>query len=542
MLNGDSEVQIPVRVSPQDQIALAVKHHQAANDNGSKPRSASFSSFSDSAHVPTQYRPQLPADDSSDVHSRSNGFSTTDSVQSSSVRSSPVRSSPLRNSPIRAPPPPLNGLATTALPVILDNQQTASPPPAPSILEQPQVGLEQQAEQAEPASSSCWRSNEVCDRDKPSNSSYRASQSLPMSEVKSFMSVDKSLTAHWRAKALEGLDDRSSVDSKDSARHKLPAVAGQDPEPQQGTLPALLQRLDYEHELQAAQIPTHQQQQDLQQQVAALNPLHTAPAQMPVSAQQPQSTSQQQQESAPSSQAAVSQSQPKLSNNPIYAPEPEISSVAGTDIITSVPVSRYVGQSPEPLPGSSTHAAAAKGYVGPPASRAIHYTSRPSSIKSTPSRYISDRTEALSPSQHAQQSPLLQPSPLQGVPEHLHLQQQQQQQSDHTLTQPQAEDFEELDLTAQHQAVDDLSSDLDQLYPLHPVQPSLPSLLIESNLEAVRARSTMLDIPSAELLDSILDFANAVCGEQPNDNMFTSEVCHNNSPALLYWGQISPTH
>ena len=45
------------------------------------------------------------------------------------------------------------------------------------------------------------------------------------------------------------------------------------------------------------------------------------------------------------------------------------------------------------------------------------------------------------------------------------------------------------------------------------------SLLIESNVEMVKARSNMLDIPSAELLDSILDFANAVCGEQPNEGM-----------------------
>ena len=42
-------------------------------------------------------------------------------------------------------------------------------------------------------------------------------------------------------------------------------------------------------------------------------------------------------------------------------------------------------------------------------------------------------------------------------------------------------------------------------------------LLSDSNLEVVKARSNMLDIPSAELLDSILDFANAVCGEQQND-------------------------
>ena len=41
-----------------------------------------------------------------------------------------------------------------------------------------------------------------------------------------------------------------------------------------------------------------------------------------------------------------------------------------------------------------------------------------------------------------------------------------------------------------------------------------PSLLIESNVEMVKARSNILDIPSAELLDSILDFANTVCGEQ----------------------------
>ena len=46
-----------------------------------------------------------------------------------------------------------------------------------------------------------------------------------------------------------------------------------------------------------------------------------------------------------------------------------------------------------------------------------------------------------------------------------------------------------------------------------------PSLLIESNVELVRARSNMLDIPSAELLDSILDYANTVCAEQHNEEM-----------------------
>lgn len=45
--------------------------------------------------------------------------------------------------------------------------------------------------------------------------------------------------------------------------------------------------------------------------------------------------------------------------------------------------------------------------------------------------------------------------------------------------------------------------------------------LIDSNLEVVKARSNMLDIPSAELLDSILDFANAVCGEQQHDTAYS---------------------
>ena len=47
------------------------------------------------------------------------------------------------------------------------------------------------------------------------------------------------------------------------------------------------------------------------------------------------------------------------------------------------------------------------------------------------------------------------------------------------------------------------------------------SLLSDSNLEVVKARSHMLDIPSAELLDSILDFANTVCGEQQNDGTYS---------------------
>ena len=38
-----------------------------------------------------------------------------------------------------------------------------------------------------------------------------------------------------------------------------------------------------------------------------------------------------------------------------------------------------------------------------------------------------------------------------------------------------------------------------------------------SDLEAVRQRSIALDIPSAELLDSILEFANNVCGGNAED-------------------------
>lgn len=54
-----------------------------------------------------------------------------------------------------------------------------------------------------------------------------------------------------------------------------------------------------------------------------------------------------------------------------------------------------------------------------------------------------------------------------------------------------------------------------------PVCMSPGSLLSQSSLEVVRARSSLLDIPSAELLDSILDFANAVCGDQQNDTAYS---------------------
>ena len=58
-------------------------------------------------------------------------------------------------------------------------------------------------------------------------------------------------------------------------------------------------------------------------------------------------------------------------------------------------------------------------------------------------------------------------------------------------------------------------------YNMVPPAMSAVSLLSDSNLEVVKARSNMLDIPSAELLDSILDFANAVCGEQQNESAFS---------------------
>ena len=38
-----------------------------------------------------------------------------------------------------------------------------------------------------------------------------------------------------------------------------------------------------------------------------------------------------------------------------------------------------------------------------------------------------------------------------------------------------------------------------------------------SDLEGLRQRSIALDIPSAELLDSILEFANNVCGPHTDD-------------------------
>lgn len=54
-----------------------------------------------------------------------------------------------------------------------------------------------------------------------------------------------------------------------------------------------------------------------------------------------------------------------------------------------------------------------------------------------------------------------------------------------------------------------------------------------SSLEVVRARSSLLDIPSAELLDSILDFANAVCGEQQNDTAYSPLKVRSPQPPFL---------
>jgi len=52
-----------------------------------------------------------------------------------------------------------------------------------------------------------WRSNAAFDGDKAidGTSSYRSSLSLPT--AKSFTSIGRHLTEHWRAKALHGLDD-----------------------------------------------------------------------------------------------------------------------------------------------------------------------------------------------------------------------------------------------------------------------------------------------------------------------------------------------
>ncbi|KAL0020903.1 hypothetical protein WJX77_009182 [Trebouxia sp. C0004] len=138
-------------------------------------------------------------------------------------------------------------------------------------------------------------------------------------------------------------------------------------------------------------------------------------------------------------------------------------------------------------------------------------------------------TPLLPVSEHASQSSLLEqwgfssdfhPDAVQSI------EQQQQQQQQCAASQPEQtvapvlehvlpaeyeeEDFEELDFASAHQAVEDHPS---RLAAHLSGASATPSLLIESNLEAVRARSDMLDIPSAELLDSILDFANAVCGE-----------------------------
>ena len=75
------------------------------------------------------------------------------------------------------------------------------------------------------------------------------------------------------------------------------------------------------------------------------------------------------------------------------------------------------------------------------------------------------------------------------------------------------------DMTQAQAAADD--SGERGAYNMVPPAMSPISLLSDSNLEVVKARSNMLDIPSAELLDSILDFANAVCGEQQHEGAYS---------------------
>ena len=103
--------------------------------------------------------------------------------------------------------------------------------------------------------------------------------------------------------------------------------------------------------------------------------------------------------------------------------------------------------------------------------------------------------------------------PMSGDSSHHHSQQHDQADRAQALYPQQA------DMTHAEAAADDFGTR--RAHSMLPPAMATINLLSDSNLEVVKARSNMLDIPSAELLDSILDFANAVCGEQQNDGAYS---------------------
>ena len=433
MLNGDSEVQAPaITHDHTHQKVPADGSPEQHSKSSSQAKNASFSS--DSAHVPQHGIPRLSE-------------ATVD--QSEATSRSAVPSTP--------PQPDRSSLVPNAL----------------------SAAVIQRA-----------NSNEIFDGGNAissSTGSYRATQSLPT--AKSFTPIDKQLIRHWRAKAMQGLDERDSLDANAADKHMpLPVVSEHD------LSPPLIEEWGCS--------PTDE----------SYKTQHKAEQQQP-EVRQPQ-------QGATQNPEPVLAAMPKLSNNPIFIPAPQ--------------------SAVQPLEARPVQAAAWYRCIGPPASRSITYVTNSSPVKSVASADVmgspaehhthsnQHTVSALQgnsldhlrqqPQQQQQQGPRLQPA------EHMHREgQSKQQQQPQSKRGPPShrehaeDDFEDLELAVEHndKPVDEFAAQARHAPSLASMSSEVPSLLIESNLEAVRARREMLDIPSAELLDSILDFANAVCGEQP---------------------------
>ncbi|KAA6424831.1 MAG: hypothetical protein FRX49_05005 [Trebouxia sp. A1-2] len=286
MLIGDSE-HLPALRSrhnrPQQDARLeasADQHSQKHTQmDGQTTNTSSFSS--DSAHVPLHHMPQLSeaADDQSELHSMPADLTTSGSCH-----------------PVQAPfPPPPSVSQVDACLSSHRHVQPHQQASAPDLISSSTAPLQRAS------STQMWRSNAAFDGDKAihGTSCYRSSLSLP--SAKSFTSIDRHLTDHWRAKALQGLDDVQEGRMA-AVRTPLPPVS--------------------EHALHSS----------LHQQPGFTSNYHPHAVQ-PIQQQQPQQQHEQQQQQQ---QHAASQPEPtaapnsdhvlpgevKLSHNPIFSSVP----------------------------------------------------------------------------------------------------------------------------------------------------------------------------------------------------------------------------
>ena len=471
MLLGDSEHLPALRPKhnglQQDAPRKASTDQQSQKHTQTDGQSNNTSSFSsDSAHVPLHHMPQLgeAADDQSEAHS---------------MPADPTSSGSYHTVQAPFPPSPSVSQADASLsthPHIQQQHQSSTPDLISSLT----AGLERAS------STQMWRSNAAFDGDKAidGTSSYRSSLSLP--SAKSFTSISRHLTEHWRAKALQGLDDVQEG-------HKPPVHTPLPPVSEHASQSSLFQERGFRPDYHPEAVQSVEQQQPQQQQ-------HQQQQQQ--QQQQQLAVSQPEQTVVPVSERVLPGGV-NLSHNPIFSSVP-----APTD-------SRSPTHSRSPIDSRSVRSSPGRSYIGLPAARSRSYHSDgsparhsylplPESVHHHAAqsylRQPQQQAQSEADQQHGLQQPQLHHS---GLPQH-------SRASQSVPTQYEEEDFEELELASAHQAVEDSPPGLAAHLP---GASAMPSLLIESNLEAVRVRSDMLDIPSAELLDSILDFANAVCGE-----------------------------